>query len=87
MVTSSDVKQFGSSALGFELPDGDIDVTILCEGDDLSVLGMVYDCLKHHSRYTRLDFRRGKVPIINVCSNDFMFDISVNKKDGLKQLL
>ena len=92
-VPGSEVKQFGSSALGLELPDGDIDVTVLCEGEEAAFLGevgllsRVYDKLKHNRAYSRLDFRRGKVPIINVSSNEFMFDISVNKSDGLKQLL
>ena len=45
--------------------------------------------LKHDQNYHRLDFRRGKVPIINVSriENDFIFDISLDKKDGLKQRL
>ena len=49
----------------------------------------MYDSLKHDPNYHRLDFRRGKVPIINVSriENDFIFDISLDKKDGLKQLL
>lgn len=53
------------------------------------VLGLVYDCLRHDRSYYKLDFRRGKVPIINVScrETDFIFDISVNKRDGLKQLL
>jgi hypothetical protein len=53
----------------------------------VGVLSRVYDRLKQHPAYSRLDFRRGKVPIINVRSGEFMFDISVNKRDGLKQLL
>ena len=53
----------------------------------MGLLSRVYDKLKHNRAYSRLDFRRGKVPIINVSSNEFMFDISVNKSDGLKQLL
>lgn len=80
---------FGSSALGLELPDGDIDLTILVERDELEVLRIVYDEIRHKKDFIKLDFRRGKVPIINFHSTkyDLQFDISVNKRDGIKQLL
>jgi DNA polymerase sigma len=44
--------------------------------------------MRDDSDYIRLDFRRGKVPIINAHSKryDIQLDISVNKTDGLKQL-
>jgi DNA polymerase sigma len=63
-------------------------VTILAEGDELGVLSAVYDELRHNSDYVRLDFRRGKVPIINMHNSkyDLPMDISVNKKDGIRQL-
>ena len=80
---------FGSSALGLQLPDGDVDVTILVEGEEMEVLNRVHNKLRNHPEFLRLDFRRGKVPIINVHSrkHNIQFDISVNKRDGLKQLL
>ena len=44
--------------------------------------------MQHDSNYSRLEFRRGKVPIINTHSSkyDLQLDISVNKQDGLKQI-
>ena len=52
------------------------------------MLKKVFDKMKTDPNYIRLDFRRGKVPIINFHSSkyDLQFDISVNKIDGLKQV-
>lgn len=57
--------------------------------DEIDVLNAVYDRLKCDPHFTKLDFRRGKVPIINLHSirHDYLIDISVNKRDGLKQVL
>ena len=53
------------------------------------MLKAVNNRLRDEPKFTRLDFRRGKVPIINVFSSrgGQQFDISVNKRDGLRQLL
>ena len=64
-------------------------MTILVDdAEEIDVLSDVYDRLKRDTSYGRLEFRRGKVPIINVHSlaHDFQIDISVNKRDGLRQL-
>ena len=52
------------------------------------MLKKVFDKMKNDPNYIRLDFRRGKVPIINFHSSkyDLQFDMSVNKIDGLKQV-
>lgn len=82
------MKQFGSSALGLYLPDGDIDITIVTEREELSTLKAVHAKMQKDPNYIRLDFRRGKVPIINTHTSkyDLQLDISVNKQDGLKQI-
>ena len=85
------VRAFGSFATGLYLPDGDIDVAVLIETDNVK---QVYDIIhatirSRRDKYCDIDYiRKSKVPLIkfHTVEDDIQFDISVNKEDGIKRL-
>lgn len=89
------VEYFGSFATKLYLPDGDIDITVLIddieEYEERKVYDNIHKIIRKNEGIAFCDIqyiRNSKVPLIKLVHIDTQlpFDISVNKKDGLKQI-